>query len=177
MRAALATVAVAALVAAGSAGANDYAGTVANGGAVSVAGTLLKCRVVDGLLGCVVFKNGKPDPATWAFTINDKEVQVGKVSDKSVTYTSPRQPATSGPALKGGSKRLVVKVNQNFGAATTHVACSVLAVGGKEAVACVIVTPKGTAVPGSYGAVLTSHRIQVRTAQGAKSKVLFDRSF
>jgi hypothetical protein len=177
MRAALATVAVAALAAAGSAGANDYAGTVASGGAVSVAGTLIKCRVAAGVLGCVVFKGGKPNPAAWAFTIGDKEVQAGKVSANSPSYTSPREPAASGPRLQGSSKKLTVKVGQNFGAAGTHVACSILAVGGKTAVACVLVTPKGTAVPGSYGAVLTSHRIQVRTAQGAKSKVLFDRSF
>src|SRR5262249_50813406 len=87
MRAALATVAVAALAAAASAGANNYAGTVATGGSVSVAGTLIKCRVAAGVLGCVVFKNGKPNPAAWAFTIGDKEVQAGKVSDNSASYT------------------------------------------------------------------------------------------
>ncbi len=171
-----ACVAAAALAAAGSAGANDYVGTLASGGTVSVVGTLIKCRVGPGVLGCVVLKAGKPNPATWAFTIGDKQVQAGKVSSNSPAYTSPTQPAAGGAALKGGSKLLRAKVGQNFGAAGTHIACSVLKVSGKTGVACALVNTSG-AVPGSYGAVLTTHEIQVRTAQGAKSKVLFDKKF
>ena len=41
---------------------------------------------------------------------------------------------------------------------------------------CTLLGTKGP-VPGSYGAVMTSHLIQVRTAEGSKSKVLFSRAF
>lgn len=159
------------------ASANDYDGTLANGGIASVAGTFIKCKVGGGALGCVVFKGGAPNQSAWAFTINDSIVQAGKVSGSSPSYTSPKQPKTDGAALSGGVKALRVKGGQNFGAAGTHVACSVLKVGGGQiGVACTLLGTKG-AVAGSYGVVYTSHALQVRTVAGSKSKVLFARTF
>lgn len=175
-RALLIGLTVAAVLGVAPASANDYAGTLASGGIASVAGTFIKCKVGGGSLGCVVFKAGSPDPKAWAFTMDDSVVQVGRVSANSPAYTSPKQPKTSGAALSGGVKALRVTDGQNFGASGTHVACSVLKISGKTGVACTLLGTNG-AIPGSYGAVLTTHAIQVRTAEGSKSKVLFSRTF
>jgi hypothetical protein len=169
-------VVAAALVLAGGASANPYVGTLGDGGTASIAGTLIKCKVGGGSLGCVVTKGGNPDPKSWAFTIDDSRVQAGKVSASSAAYTSPKQPKPDGAALTGKAKSLTVRVGQNFGMAGSHVGCSVLKVDGKIGVACTLVGSKG-AWQGAYGAYITSHALQVRTTEGAKSKVLFSRTF
>lgn len=176
MRRVLPIVLASAALLAAPAGANNYVGTLASGGTASIAGTYIKCRIGGGALGCALLKAGKPEPSSWAFTIDDSAIQVGKVSDDKPTYTSPKQPKAGGRALSGGVKALVVKEGQNFGATGTHVACSNLKVSGKTGVVCTLVDTKGV-VPGSYGVVLTTHAVQVRTAAGSKSKVLFSRSF
>jgi hypothetical protein len=172
----LTSLAVAALAGAASASANNYIGTLADGGVASISGTFIKCRVGGGVVGCVPFKGGKPDQSAWAFTINDSVIQAGKVSADKPAYTSPKQPKAGGKALTGGVKALVVKDGQNFGVAGTHVACSSVKVTGKTGVVCTLLDTKGV-VAGSYGVVLTSHAIQVRTAAGSKSKVLFSKTF
>jgi hypothetical protein len=176
MRRGVVAAGVIALVLAGSASANPYLGTLKTGGTASIAGTLIKCKIGGGALGCVVLKGGKPDPNSWAFTINDHQVQAGKVSSNKPAYTSPAEPATSGAALVGDKSSLVARLGQNFGAGGSHAACSVLTVNGKIGVACTLLGLKG-AVTGAYGAVLTSHSLEVRTTNGANSKVLFSKTF
>jgi hypothetical protein len=176
-----ACLAVIGLVVAGSASANQYLGALAFGGTASVSGTNIKClRSPKDGMACYLSVNGKPVAKSWAVTMNDKVVKVGQVGAAKETYTSPAEPKVGGPAIGPGVKQLTVKAGQNFAAVGTHVVCSVLNTAGGTGVACSLVDTKGssaTPVAGAIGFEFISHELQVRTAQGANSKVLFDKKF
>lgn len=172
-----AAVAVAALAFVGGASANKYVGTLATGGTATIAGTFIKC-IHNPTVGiaCYVERGGGPARGSWAATISDSRVQVGSTSAAKPAYTSPKEPAAGGKPESKGVKKLTVRVNENFGAAGRHTACSVIKPAGKIGVACTLVDTKG-AVKGAYGFFLTTHEVQVRTTQGSSSKVLFDKKF
>src|SRR5439155_8129140 len=100
-----------ALCLAGAASANKYVGTLAKGGAATIAGTFIKC-VHDPTAGiaCYVERGGKAVQGSWAATISDRFVEVGKVGAPKATYHSPSQPKAAGAPETTGVKKLTAKV-------------------------------------------------------------------
>jgi hypothetical protein len=172
------------LTVAASASANQLAGVLANSDSAYISGTAIKC-VRGGStpsLACFVTRNGKSQANTYVLALQDKVVAIGRVGPSDGAgakgvWSSAAQPKAGGQPISGsGVGKLTVKTGQNFGVAGTHVICSVLTFNGRTGVACGLVDTHGS-VPGSVGAVFTSHEVQVRTAEGGKSKVVFAKKF